>query len=874
LLGLLAASGASAQEATPPVISAPLGKLPDTVKPLSYRLDLTLDPAKERFSGKVEIDAQLVRPSDTLFLHGRDLAMHRAVIIAGGKTVTATWQQADDTGVAVLRFPGPLPAGPVTLSFDYDAAFNDSPVGMFRTKVGDDWYSWSQFESIDGRAAFPSFDEPGFKTPFTVTLRTPPGLKAISNAPETSITREQGMDVHHFQPTLPLPTYLVAAMVGPFAIAEGQVPPTPQRSAPLPLRVVTTRQNADKMHFALEGSKGIVARLEDYFGQAFPYPKLDQITAPIMPGAMENAGADLYNDNILILDDTASVPRKRRFGMVVAHELAHQWFGDLVTPSWWSDIWLNESFANWMGYRIGGEWRPDLKITAGARAEGFAAMDTDALLAGRPIRQAITTNSQIDGAFDSITYGKGGQVVSMIAAFMGDEKFRGGVRGYMAKHRYGNASSDDFFAALAQAAGDPRVVTAMRSFIDQQGVPLLTFAAKEDGFTVSQSRYAPLGVTAPPISWTVPICIRQGDAKQCMLLAEESGKIALTGKGAIMPNADGAGYYRFELPAGSWDALIAEADKLTGNEALAVSDSLQASFRAGRANAHQITGLARKLAQNPDSQASAAAGDLIELLTKAGLIDSKVQANFRTFVNKLYRPILEKSGFDPRAGVYANGDPDKSQLRASAVGRMASWGRDKALHRLLAGAARKFFNGDVTALDPAWYANGFGAWLDDGGLPMAKMLADKALRSQDSEFRSAALDALAADGKIATANWLLNELSDTRLRKSEHRSLLRGVLGTRTTRDIGYRWLHDHLDQLTGGTDGIFFVARLPQMLNGFCSVARAEEFQRDLAPRMAGKPGEMEMARTIERVRNCGVLHDKRAEEVSMEFAEPPSKH
>ena len=536
------------QQAAPPVaLPIPLGKLPDTVKPLAYRLDLTLDPAKDRFSGKVEIDTRLARPSDTVFLHGRDLDMRRAVALVGGKTFVGEWRQADPTGVAVLKFAAPLPAGPVVFAFEYDAVYNDSPTGLFRVKVGEDWYGWSQFESIDARAAFPGFDEPGIKTPFTITLRTRPGQMAVSNAPELSKALEGGLEVHRFQPTLPLPTYLVAMMSGPFAAISSEIAPTPQRAKPLPLRVISPRPNADKLAFALEGSKPIVARLEDYFGEAFPFPKLDQITTPIMPGAMENAGADLYNDSILVMDEKASVARQRQFAMVVAHELAHQWFGDLVTPAWWDDIWLNESFANWMGFHIAGKARPDLRIEGGGLAEGFAAMNTDALLAGRPIRQPITTNSQIDSAFDSITYGKGGHVIAMIAGYMGETRFRDGVRRYMARHRLGNATSDDFFSALGRGSGRSALVAAMRSFTDQQGVPLLTFTRKGDNFEVAQSRYVSLGTRPQPEKWIVPLCLRRGTVRHCQLLDGQTARFTLPGKGPLIPNADGAGYYRFEL---------------------------------------------------------------------------------------------------------------------------------------------------------------------------------------------------------------------------------------------------------------------------------------------------------------------------------------
>ncbi len=211
-------------------------------------------------------------------------------------------------------------------------------------------------------------------------MTTKPGFIAVSNAPEQGKPLSAGKLVkHRFAPTEPLPTYLVAFVTGPFVTVQGTVPATPQRPKPLPLRIVGTKPYAGQMAYALEGSKKIVALLEHYFDQPFPYPKLDQIGSPVMPGAMENAGADIYGDGILFVDEDSPTEDKQTFGMVVAHELSHQWFGDVVTPAWWDDIWLNESFANWMGYRIGNEWRPDLNIGVSAIDEAFDAMQIDAL---------------------------------------------------------------------------------------------------------------------------------------------------------------------------------------------------------------------------------------------------------------------------------------------------------------------------------------------------------------------------------------------------------------------------------------------------------------------------------------------------------------
>ncbi|MBU6269160.1 MAG: M1 family metallopeptidase [Sphingomonadales bacterium] len=870
LLALTLSAPAMAQSAAPAAAPAapaavPAGKLGDAVTPSAYRLDLTVDPDKERFSGHVEIDAALKQPAASLFLHGRDLAITRATATVGGKVLTGSWTQGDESGTGTLTFAEPLPAGPLTFAFDYDAPFQSGPAGMFRVKVGDDWYSWTQFESIDARAAFPSFDEPGFKTPFTVTLRTRPGQVAVSNAPEMSKTLENGLEVHRFAQTLPLPTYLVAMMVGPFATLEGTVPPTPQRAKPLPLRVVSTRQNAGKLAFALEGSKGIVAHLENYFGQSFPYPKLDQITSPIMPGAMENAGADVYNDSLLVMDDKASVEQKRGFGMVVSHELAHQWFGDLVTPAWWDDIWLNESFANWMGFRIGGEWRPDLNIGAGGLGEGFAAMGTDALVVGRPIHQKIEKNAQIDAAFDTITYGKGGHVIAMIAGFMGDTKFRDGVQRYMAAHRYGNATTADFFGAMAEVSGDPRLLPAMQSFTDQQGVPLLTFSGGAGGrYTVTQSRYARLGTTPPATHWGVPLCVRKNAARSCMLLDQTSGTVTVRGAGALIPNAGGTGYYRFELPRADWDRLIAVADKLPGGEALALTDSLRASFQAGRADAAQLATLGRIMARNPDSHASAAAITLLGQIGGGDLLDEAASKALRTYVGNLARPLLAPLGFDPRAGAYAGEAAEKSQRRTLLVGTMAETVRDEALRKQLGDAAAAYLGGNAAALDPAWFGRALAVHVENGGLDAAKALLDKALASQDSLFRPAALDALAGSGSEEVARWLLDDVKDQRLRLSERLGLVRGVVTAQKTRDFGFTWIRGHLDQLLSGGGGIFFASRLPQMLSGYCSADRAAEIDRDLGPRLAGKTGELELNRTVERVRSCGTLNAARRAESS----------
>ncbi|MCT2557676.1 M1 family metallopeptidase [Tsuneonella sp. YG55] len=844
----------------------PRGLLSDAAIPTAYRIDTSFDPARDGFSGRTEIDVELAAPSRFIDLHGRNLDMLSVVARPAGGGAdrwTGTWHQIDDSGVARIGFPEDLPAGRLTLEFAYTGRYQNNASGLFHVKVGDEWYGWSQFQSTDARAAFPSFDQPSFKVPFTVTIRTPAGQVAVSNAPEVSSTLEDGWQVHRFAPTLPLPTYLVAMMAGPFVTAESVVPPTPERAQPLPLRIVTTRPNAGTMHFALENSKPIVALLENYFGQAFPYPKLDQITSPVMPGAMENAGADLYADGILILDEDAAVSRKKLFGMVVAHELAHQWFGDLVTPRWWDDIWLNESFANWMGYEIGGRWRPDLKIGEGALAEGFEAMSTDELAAGRPIHQPIATNDQVDSAFDTITYGKGGHVVAMVAGFVGPDAFRQGVRAYMGAHRYGTATSEDFFAAMASAAKDDRLTQAMQSFTDQQGVPLITVSGGDGSYSIRQSRYAPLGAEPTDTRWGVPVCMRRSEERACTLLADAAGAFALAGSGPLMPNAGGTGYYRFELPGAEWDALIAQADTLEAAEALALEDSLDASFRAGRASPSKLIALAERLAANPDSYAAGAATDSLARLYRAGFLDDAAEAAYLKWAAGLVRKDYEALGFDPKAGAYAGADPEETQRRQRAVAGVAM-ARDPALEKTLVAAVGAYLGGETAALDPAFFGTAMKAYLAKTGIAGARTLASAALASEDPVFRPAALSAIGRSGDPEVARWILAGIEDGRLRVSEQLSLRLAVVLTGKTRDLGYDWMRGNLAALIDGKSGIFNLRGIPMVLRDYCSVSKANEIAELFRGNLAGTPAALELERTIEQVRNCGTLKAARAQEVN----------
>lgn len=850
----------------------PHGKLPDAATPKAYRLDLTVIPEKATFTGHAEIDIELKAKTASLFMHGRGLKIAKAVAVQDGRDIPVTFTQLDKTGVARADFASPVNAGPLTLKFDYEGTFGDNAAGLYHIKVGDDWYAWTQFESIDARSAFPAFDQPGYKTPFTVKLTTKPGFVAVSNTQETGTKKVGDLTEHDFQTTKPLPTYLVAFDVGPFVTKAGVVPPSPQRPYPLPIRTVATKVNAGKLDYVIAETPSIVTHLEAYFNQPFPFPKLDQIASPVMPGAMENAGADTYGDNIIMLDKDAPTSQKQIFGMVVSHELSHQWFGDYVTPAWWDDIWLNESFANWMGYRIGNEWRPELHIGTGAIDEAFRAMDTDSYTVGRPIHQKIDENDQIDSAFDAITYGKGGQVVAMIAGFLGDETFREGVRLHMSRHPYGNADSEQFFGALSDAAKDPKVLAAMKSFVDQRGVPSVDIKRDGDRLIVSQAPYERLGTPAPATMWAIPLCVRVGTERNCVLVDRKTETIPVKGpakgSGVIMPNMGGTGYYRFTLEPRDWDALIASGDTLQAGEGLAAIDSLWAQFRAGKGNAAQLIEAARIFVGNPDSSVASASAEHLAGLKTSGMIDASAMDDYRRVMGEIYGPRLKALGEDLKAGAYASDTPDNQHLRADLIGVMADDARDPDLRKAMDAAATVYLGGDHGALDPSVLGDALRVHVETGGLAAAKDMYERVLTTGDEQFRADALRAVTAGATPQTAQWVFGVVdTDKRLRTPDKLNLIAGLMRSDATRDIAYDWLKANYDAFNAKV-GIFSAGRVAGLVGNYCSVEKADEADKLMRAKVeAGGRSTLAFDRTLEGVRDCGVLKTARAAEVTAAF-------
>jgi aminopeptidase N len=859
----------------------PRGKLPASVTPESYRLRFEIDPTRPEFSGMAEIALRLSETTRRIWLHGNNLAVAEATLEVDGQTRPAGYTQVDPvSGVARIDLDEDAVAGPATLRIRYTAPFNTGAEGLFREQVGEDWYVFSQMEPIDARRAFPGFDEPRFKTPFEVTVITPASNKVIANAPLATMTPEEDGRVKHvFAPTLPLPTYLVALAVGPLEVVGApSLPPTALRSVPLPLRGITRRGQGQNLAYALKETPELIRRFEDYFGIAYPYPKLDLIASTQMAGAMENAGAILFGENLILLAPDAPLQQIRSFGIVNAHEISHHWFGDLVTPVWWDDIWLNESFAEWAGVKIAQAWRPDLGVSATLTIDSLYAMNLDSQLAGRPVHEPIDDNTRINSTFDAITYLKGGGVLAMFESYLGEDVFRRGIQQHLRAHQHGNADAQDFFRALADAAHQPALVEAFRSFIDQPGVPLVAVRLAADGkrIELAQSRYRPVGSKiAPGAQWKIPFCATlladSAPQKVCTLMSGEKAALELPAglnEVAILPNAAGAGYYRFSLEPAALRTLLARANSLSEGEGLALADSIVASFKAGGLTLEQLLSAARSLSTHPARQVATATGvELVKL--KDRLLDSAQRQALEHMLADIYKPRLQELGLDARAGVYDGRPADERLLRQTLVNLVAVHAHDPGTRHVLARAARASLD-QPEALDPGFRQQAWTVAVQEDGKAFADELLRQLPESDDGLWRNDAAEALGAAEDPEVARKARAFVLDERARVDEVFAIVYAQFASPVTRDETWTWYQQNIRMLFDRLPGFARTATFDPV-SVFCDAPHRASVEQYLTPKVRELgTGELELARALESIDLCVALKKSHSRDIATTLARP----
>ncbi|HEV2816628.1 MAG TPA: M1 family metallopeptidase [Allosphingosinicella sp.] len=693
VLAIALASCATAPAPAPAPAAAVAARVPSQLprhtRPLHYAIAIVPDAANLRFTGTTTIDIQVLEPTDSIVVNAAELDF-ASVTADGGRTARVSTDAEAQT--ATFRFAEPLGAGRHRLDIAYSGKINTQAAGLFALDYHDESGPrralFTQFEAPDARRMFPGWDEPAFRTPYDLSVTVPAGQQAIGNMPEAGReVQADGRAIVRFRTTPPMSSYLLFLAVGEF----DRITTT---AAGTELGVVTRRGAGEQGRWALESQAQILPWYNRYFGTRYPLPKLDNIAGPGSSqffGAMENWGAIFSFESILLVDPAITTEaRRQQIFEVDAHEMAHQWFGDLVTMAWWDDLWLNEGFASWMATKATAALHPEWEPLLGRIDGREAAINLDSLATTHPVVQRVTTVEQISQAFDSITYEKGEAVITMLEDYVGEAAWRDGVRAYIARHRLGNTVTDDLWGAIETAARRP-ITRIAHDFTLQPGVPLIrvesaTCAGGRTNVALSQSEFSRDRPDKAPLSWHVPVIAGAGGAPARALVEGGAARLAVPGCGPLVVNYGQTGYYRtlYAPP------LLA---RLTENFA-----RLRPLDQIGLLADNWELGLA-------GYQSPAAALDLVEavpadansrlLLRTASILiqtyrmyegDPAHQAMIARWAADKLGPAVRRVGWSPRPGEPAN----DAVLRATLIQRLGDMG-DPAV---VAEARRRFAAND------------------------------------------------------------------------------------------------------------------------------------------------------------------------------------
>lgn len=845
------------QRETPAPPALRLGK---EVQPTRYVVALSLDPSKDVFEGEVQIEVNLTQKTDFFWLHGTDLSVKEAAIVAGSERSPVEVVQGgeDFLGVAL---PFPVGPGAATLKMRYTGkiALKETE-GLFRQKEGGDWYIFSQLEAISARRVFPCFDEPSFKTPWQLSITVPEGMSAFSNTPITAEeATSDGQKTFRFTETKPLPSYLIALAVGPFEVVDaGQ-----SKVSQTPIRIITPRGKASEARHAAKYSKEVLEWLEGYFGQNYPFEKLDQIAIPetVGFGAMENPGLVTYNARILLAKpEEETLPFQRRFASVVAHELAHQWFGNLVTLAWWDDIWLNEAFATWMERKFTAAWKPEWETRVSQVSSRIGVMGTDSLITARRIRQPIEKKDDIESAFDGITYSKGAAVLAMFEAWVGEDVFQKGIRRYLDKHAHQNATASDFLSALNETAGD-EIGPAFSTFLDQAGVPLVSAELRCDKgktpqLALSQKRYLPLGSQGDASQlWQIPVCVRYGEGKtsgrECRIMTGPTELIPLTRAKKcpdwVFPNESGMGYYHVAYQGDLWEKLKKNSAKvLSLEEKISFLGDVSALTDRGDIAMGDALGMVPSFLKDSNRHLISSTLRIVGNIHQH-MISDELRPNYARFIQKMYGKKAKALGFFARPGE----DDDDKLMRPTLIGLAALSGEDKDLIAQAGKLARKWLS-DRSAVDQEMVGTVLSIAARHGDRELFEGFYAEAKKTENRRERRQLLEAM---GSFGDEEILKEALSIALTEDFEGRDAINIVwaaAGWRKTGELTYQFVKDNFDKLSERLPRDYGI-RLAYVGGYFCDETHrkdVETFFSARAEKFTGGPRVV--SQVLERIDLC----------------------
>jgi alanyl aminopeptidase len=668
-------------------------RLGHDVVPTFQSISLRLDADSLSYTGSTHVDLQAKQSTQTFNFHARGVTLD-TVRLTGPKGTIGITTTTGDKGFVTATLARKISPGAYKLDIEFHDTFNTDAVGLYRMEKDGRAYAFTQFEADYARDAFPCWDEPSFKIPYQLIISVPKDEVAIANTLPEKETVADGWKTTVFKTTRPLPSYLLAIATGDLEWVE--IP-----GLGVPGRVVTVKGQSQLAKAAALTTAPILHALEAYFGTPYPYDKLDLIAVPeYWAGAMENAGAITYTDVALLIDPNAQTATQlQRLVRISAHELAHMWFGDLVTMQWWDDLWLNESFADWMGDKITQQVHPEFSWDLAALQGSQDVMFEDAQPSTRAIRQPVEST---DNLFENVglAYDKGKAVLSMFERWIGPETFQKGVNAYLKAHAWGNATAGDLWTELDRASGR-NVSQAMAGFIEQPGFPLVEVRPGANGSVVlTQRRFTNLGVDQKNLSWQIPLTLKfehDGKVESRTLLLDQPEQTVDLGSQAtwIYPNQDAYGYFRWNIPPEMMKTLAASSvTSLSPRERIGLISNTGALLMAGAIHGDDYLRTLEAMGRDPEPLVLTS---LLQALQNVKVVIPPDDSDaFAAFVRRTLGPALDRVGM--------NATPGEAEVQSMVRPRLLAWlgdeGRDASVQSFAETKANQFL-ADPTSVDPS-----------------------------------------------------------------------------------------------------------------------------------------------------------------------------
>jgi aminopeptidase N len=826
-------------------------RLPGTVVPDHYTLWFQPDLDKETFQGRESIRVTLTEPTTSITLHSAEITFGEVTITSGGRTQTAKVTTDPKTETATLTVPERLGEGQATIQITYTGILNDQLRGFYISKANGRKYAVSQMEATDARRAFPSFDEPMHKATFDISMTIPAGDTAISNGKVASETPgpQPGTRTVTFARTPRMSSYLVALLVGDFVCREGA-------ADGIPIRICSTPDKRELTGFALEAASQQLKFYNAYFGIKYPFGKLDIIGVPdFSAGAMENAGAITFRERLLLIDPaTASIGAKKRVAGVISHEIAHQWFGDLVTMKWWDDIWLNEGFATWMAGKPLAAWKPEWRIDLDDAAETQGALGIDALKSTRAIRMKVETPEEINEVFDGIAYQKTAAVLHMIEQYVGPQAFRKGVASYLKKHSYRNAAGEDFWGEVARVTGKP-VDRIMRSFVDQVGAPVISVRNScqqntgEIELTMNRFTGTP-GAPPAPQTWTVPVCFKGATGQtRCELVDRRERTLRTDSCHAPFANADSRGYYFTDYTANTVAAFAKNPSSLTAAERISLLGDEWWMVRAGRHDIDLYLDLAAAMAMDDTPVIVDTIATRLEAIAD-DIADSAERARFQAWIRARFGPALAALGLPGSPG---DGE-DRQSRRGTLLHLVGVVGNDPDVQRKARELAVQYI-ADPRSI-PSTLAPSVlqvAAVGGDGSLYDGYLAELRKGHSQPERYYRY-FNALSWFGDPALVKRTLEFAMSSEVRSQDASTLIGSLLVKPWSSTLAWEFTKDRWPTLLKTLNVFQAIPDIVSSFGSFCSVTRANEV-KDFLAKNAVPAVARAAQQAIERIDNCVAL-------------------